>query len=112
MIGTRIREIRTKQRISLSELAQRAGFAKSYLSSIERNLQINPSVEFVKKIAAALQINPEVLLGFEKDKEEEILSGNELFIHVKRYVVNMDDEQLKELADYINFTLWKRNNKC
>ncbi|WP_418789337.1 helix-turn-helix domain-containing protein, partial [Priestia megaterium] len=42
-IGQRIRDLRTKQGISLTELANRAGVAKSYISSVERGIQLNPS---------------------------------------------------------------------
>ena len=58
MIGPRIREIRSKKKISLSQLAQRSDVTKSYLSQIERNICTNPSIEFVEKIAAGLNIEP------------------------------------------------------
>lgn len=42
MIGERIKRLRLQKGISLTELAEKAGVAKSYISSIERNLQKNP----------------------------------------------------------------------
>ena len=39
MIGERIKRLRLQKGISLTELAEKAGVAKSYISSIERNLQ-------------------------------------------------------------------------
>lgn len=62
MIGKRIQHYRKQKRISLTELANRAGVAKSYLSSIERNIQKNPSIEFLNKIAAVLGVEVEVLI--------------------------------------------------
>ncbi|WP_322551848.1 helix-turn-helix transcriptional regulator [Priestia megaterium] len=108
MIGPRIREIRSKKKISLSQLAQRSDVTKSYLSQIERNICTNPSIEFVKKIAAALNIEPEILVGWTKD---EAFESSDSFAHVKEYLFDMDNEQLKELKAYIDLMLWKRNQK-
>lgn len=49
LIGQRIKQYRKEKGYSLSELAEKAGVAKSYLSSIERNLQTNPSIQFLEK---------------------------------------------------------------
>lgn len=108
MIGPRIREIRSKKKISLSQLAQRSDVTKSYLSQIERNICTNPSIEFVEKIAAGLNIEPEILVGWDKDKA---FGSSDSFAHMQKYLFDMDNEQLKELKEYIDFTLWKRNKK-
>ncbi|AZB43561.1 helix-turn-helix domain-containing protein [Bacillus sp. FJAT-42376] len=63
MIGERIRKYRKEKNLSLSELADRAGVAKSYLSSIERNLQSNPSVQFLEKVSSVLGISVNTLLN-------------------------------------------------
>ncbi|MFY4776291.1 helix-turn-helix domain-containing protein [Metabacillus sp. RGM 3146] len=67
MIGQRIRKYRKEKNLSLSELADRAGVAKSYLSSIERNLQSNPSVQFLDKISSVLGVSVNTLLNEEDD---------------------------------------------
>ncbi|MBP1154389.1 MULTISPECIES: helix-turn-helix domain-containing protein [unclassified Paenibacillus] len=69
MIGKRIKLYRQKKRLSLSELAKRAGVAKSYLSSIERNIQKNPSVDFLNKIADVLGVKIEALIKDEASVE-------------------------------------------
>ena len=106
MIGDRIRTIRVQKRMTLSNLAEKANVTKSYLSNIERNISNNPTIEFVEKVALALNMKPESLLGWEKD---EISSLENSFSYVKKYLLTMDDEQLIELKDYIDFILWKRN---
>jgi len=110
MIGQRIRTIRTKKKMSLSQLAERSRVTKSYLSQIERNICINPSIEFVEKVAVALNVNPEALIGWGQN-EEEIPNLNSHFTYVKKCLLTIDDKQLNELKDYIDFTLWKRNHK-
>ena len=62
MIGTNINRIRTRSGISLSELAERAGISKSYLSGIERNLKQNPSIQVIEKIALVLNVDLKTLL--------------------------------------------------
>ena len=49
MIGDRVKRIRLEKNLSMSELADKAGVAKSYLSSLERNLQSNPSIPSLDK---------------------------------------------------------------
>ncbi|MGA6841341.1 helix-turn-helix domain-containing protein [Priestia megaterium] len=110
MIGDRIRTIRVQKRMTLSNLAEKAHVTKSYLSNIERNISTNPTIEFIEKVALALNMKPESLLGWEKD-ENEISNLENSFLYVKKYLLTMDDEQLVELKDYIDFILWKRNRK-
>jgi len=68
MIGDRVKKIRQERKMSLSELAEQAGVAKSYLSSLERNLQQNPSIQFLEKIAGVLNIPVEHLIHEQIDK--------------------------------------------
>ncbi|SFL54596.1 Helix-turn-helix [Gracilibacillus orientalis] len=65
MIGTNIYRIRKKKGLTLSELAERADVSKSYLSNIERNLNDNPSIQIVEKLAEVLGVEVVTLLGVE-----------------------------------------------
>jgi transcriptional regulator with XRE-family HTH domain len=55
-IGEFIRELRSNARISLRELANRAGVSNPYLSQIERGLR-KPSAEVLAQIAHALRVS-------------------------------------------------------
>jgi len=110
MIGDRIRSIRVQKKMTLSKLAEKSNVTKSYLSNIERNISNNPTIEFVEKIALALNMKPESLLGWEKEENETSSLGNS-FSSLKNYLLTMEDEQLIELKDYIEFTLWKRHRE-
>lgn len=70
MIGERVKLLRKEKKMSLSELAEQAGVAKSYLSSLERNLQTNPSIQFLEKIAAVLNVPVDHLIHEQPNKEE------------------------------------------
>jgi transcriptional regulator with XRE-family HTH domain len=55
-IGEFIRDLRSTARISLRELAERAGVSNPYLSQIERGLR-KPSAEVLAQIARALRVS-------------------------------------------------------
>ena len=61
-IGTRIKECRNQRGLTQFELADRVKISRSYLAGIEGD-RYNPSVETLKKIAAALDTTSGVLLG-------------------------------------------------
>jgi len=62
-IGACILEERRKQGLSQSELAERAGVSRNYVSLIERGEATNVSVGVIDKLATVLKVTPAVLLG-------------------------------------------------
>lgn len=68
MIGKRIQELRLAKGWSLTELAERAGVSKSYISYIEREVHTNPSLHVLEKISAVLNIDLNSLMQKEKDE--------------------------------------------
>lgn len=107
MIGPRIKKYRTQKNLSLSELAERAGVAKSYLSSIERNLQSNPSVQFLEKVSSVLGVSVNTLLNEqnETDPEELDLEWTKLVQDAMKSGVSK--EQFKE---FLEFNKWRLQN--
>jgi XRE family transcriptional regulator of biofilm formation len=63
MVGELVKNYRVKRGLSLSKLAERAGVDKSYLHSIERNVDPIPSIQFLEKIAPILGIAIDTLLA-------------------------------------------------
>src|SRR5690349_23259381 len=55
-IGTFIRDLRQTAKISLRQLADKAGVSNPYLSQIERGLR-KPSAEVLQQIASALRVS-------------------------------------------------------
>ncbi|USK73559.1 helix-turn-helix domain-containing protein [Peribacillus frigoritolerans] len=68
MIGYRVKSLREERKMSISELSAKSGVAKSYISSLERNLQTNPTILVLEKIARILCIKVDVLLHDPADK--------------------------------------------
>ena len=104
MIGERVKKIRKERKMSLSELAERAGVAKSYLSSLERNLQTNPSIQFLEKIASVLNISVDRLIHDEPNKE--LVDSDWLGLVREAMDSGISKDQFKE---FLEFNKWRTN---
>lgn len=67
MIGYRVKLLREERKMSISELSTKSGVAKSYISSLERNLQTNPTILVLEKIARILCVKVDALLNEQAD---------------------------------------------
>ncbi|KGP89852.1 transcriptional regulator [Pontibacillus chungwhensis BH030062] len=107
MVGQRIKQYRINKDMSLSELADRAGVAKSYLSSIERELQSNPSIQFLEKVSKVLDVSVNVLLNGEEDGDVEQLDKDWMDLVREAQDSGVSKEQFRE---FLEFNRW-RNKK-
>ena len=105
MIGSRVKKFRKEKRMSISELAEKAGVAKSYISSLERDLQTNPSIQFIEKITRALDISIDSLIQDEPAKGN--LDSEWLEIVEEAMRSGVSKEQFK---DFIEFYKWRMNH--
>ena len=64
--GHRIRQARSRARLSLAQLADVTGVSKSYLVRLETDPTSNPSLEVLRRIADALDLTVADLLGSPK----------------------------------------------
>lgn len=105
MIGEQVKRYRLERGLSLSELAERAGVAKSYLSSIERNIQSNPSIQFLEKVAAVLGVSVETLLNIGQNQDQAQL--DETWMELVKEAMNsgISKEQFRE---YLEFNKWRK----
>lgn len=102
LIGEKIKKMRENKQLSISELAERAGVAKSYLSSIERNIQSNPSIQFIEKIGQVLGVTVNELLHDDTTKED--LDDEWLEIVQEAMDSGVSKQDFKE---YLAFNKWK-----
>lgn len=102
MNGVKMKQFRLNKNMSLSELADRANVAKSYLSSIERNLQGNPSLQFIEKVGSVLDVSVNDLIS-ERDSVSKELDQD--WIQIVKEVMNsgVTKQQFKE---YLEFNKW------
>lgn len=105
-MGGRIHLLRQERGLSLSELADKADVAKSYLSNVERNIQSNPSIHFIEKIADALQVSIHALLYSEPSDVEEPPLDSEWFQLVQEAMASgISKREFKEFLDYQKWRL-------
>ncbi|WP_026702654.1 helix-turn-helix domain-containing protein [Salibacterium aidingense] len=100
MIGERIVRYRMKKDMSIHDLAARTDISLTYLHDIEQNRWLYPSVQYVEKIAAALDVQVHDILGPKTEKEaaEEL---DEKWLEVVREAMSsyVSKEQFKEFLD-------------
>ncbi|KRE51252.1 helix-turn-helix domain-containing protein [Paenibacillus sp. Soil522] len=105
MIGERIQMLRKRNGLSLTELSQRAGIAKSYLSSIERGLQQNPSIQFLEKVSGVLNVSVEELLNSDESESKSDHLDHEWADLVREAMASgVSKDQFKE---FLEFNKWK-----
>ena len=104
MIGDRVKKFRLEKKMSLSELAEQAGVAKSYLSSLERNLQKNPSIQFLEKIAGVLNLPVEHLIHEQINKDDLDTDWMNLVKEAMNSGVSKD-----QFKDFLEFNKWRIN---
>ncbi|AIQ62117.1 HTH-type transcriptional regulator SinR [compost metagenome] len=107
-IGQHIQQLRQEKGLSLSELAGRADVAKSYLSNVERNIQSNPSIQFIEKIAEALDVSVHILLYGEL-AEEEPLDSDWFKLVQEAMASGVSKREFKEFLDYQKWRIEQKN---
>lgn len=102
MIGERVKQLRLEKKMSISEVAEQAGVAKSYLSSLERNLQTNPSIQFLEKISVVLGVPVDYFIHDSIDKGE--LDSDWLKLIQEAMDSGISKDQFRE---FLEFNRWK-----
>lgn len=111
MIGQNIYRIRRKKGFSLTELSERANISKSYISNIERNINKNPSIQVLTKIANVLEVGLESLL----DMKASIECPQQIESEWIEFINDLKDSgiqkgQIQEYRPLIEFIKWKNEN--
>ncbi|WP_042348371.1 helix-turn-helix domain-containing protein [Bacillus massiliigorillae] len=111
MIGKNITEIRKKRGYTLSELAELANISKSYLSNIERDINKNPSIHVIKRIAEVLHVDLIKLLksGAYKDSQLEFEKEWVDFLYELKEL-GIQKEEIQEYRTVIEFIKWQKEN--
>lgn len=114
MIGERIKSLRRKKQYSITELAKRAGVSKSYLSYIERDVQKNPSLQFLTKIAGTLDTSMEFLLGEEEKSgslSEDMLDNEWTTLLQKAIDEGLSKEDFREFQNFVRYRNWQNEQE-
>ncbi|MFC4799973.1 helix-turn-helix domain-containing protein [Neobacillus sp. GCM10023253] len=68
MDGKKLQRLRMEKAYSITKLSLLTGISKSYLSLLEREIQTNPGLEVLSKIANALEVPVEYLVTNQYDE--------------------------------------------
>ena len=83
IFATRLREARERQKLNQAELAQRAEMQPSAIAHFEANRR-KPSFENVRRLAKALDVSTDYLLGFQATvafrNEEKLTRGDRDYV--------------------------------
>jgi XRE family transcriptional regulator of biofilm formation len=94
LIGETVKRFREEKNLSISELAVITGVAKSYISSIERNIKSNPSIHILEKIAEGLDVPLITILN--ENKTVEDLDSEWLSLLKKAIDTGLTKDQFEE----------------
>ncbi|GIN73218.1 transcriptional regulator [Bacillus sp. J14TS2] len=107
MIGKKIKQIRRQKGLTLTELAERAGIAKSNLSNIERNVNQNPSIQVMEKIAEVLGVDVRSLLSSSKRVKSQELDEEWVKFIYELQETGIEKEEIQKYKTLIEFIKWK-----
>lgn len=112
MLGNNIAEIRKRKGMTMTELAEKAGIAKSYLSSIERNVHQNPSINVIEKIAKVLEVDVRILLKTDNIKKSyHQLDEEWMDLIYELRDTGVTKEQMDEYRTLLKFIKWQKDQK-
>jgi XRE family transcriptional regulator of biofilm formation len=111
MIGEKIAKFRKQRGYNLSELAELANISKSYLSNIERNLNKNPSLEIIIRVATALNVDIVSLLRTGSEQDIHLYNDKEWIDLVSELKeLRVEKDQIHQYKILIEFIKWKNQN--
>lgn len=97
-LGTKIRDLRKKQELTLDKLAEKAGLSKSYLWELENRESQKPSAEKLQALADALAVDFSYFLEEDKRAPEE-RHLDEAFFRGYRQLDSTGKEQLRRILE-------------
>ena len=104
-LGQRLRFIRRENQLTLKELSERSGLSVPYLSDMERGV-VNPSVDTLRKVAAAYNISVKDLIsgveGLGEPSNTDYPEGFQSFLKEYETQYEIDDDWKASLLK-VNF---------
>lgn len=106
-LGEVIYQYRTANKMTLDDFAKRSGLSRAYISFLEHGRkpgqkeEIRPSVDTMRRCAVAMGMSTDDLLDMVDEGRNNLLSMSN---------VDWSASEMKEIADFCKFLLWKRDN--
>ena len=104
IVGDKIKQCRENQGLSMTDLAKKTGMTISAISQFESGDRA-PSLESLDKLADALEVSVDYLMGREEKISDENLSA------MFRGLQNMTEEDREEMLNFYQFLRAKESYK-
>jgi len=109
-IGDRIKLLRKGKKLSLAKLAKLSDLTSGTISHIETSRN-KPTAEVIVKLAKALEVTTDYLLGVEKDTKKYAKIKDKKLFEQFRYLEKLPESKRKILRDFIDkLILGKKEN--
>lgn len=95
----RLQRLRTREGLTLEELADKIGSTKSYVWELENKPNIRPSAELVYKVAKALNTTVGVLMG--EPEPKELPATDQVFFRNYRKLKPETKKRLSKIMDVL-----------
>lgn len=99
MIVFNIKKIRERQNISIRKLSQLTGLSRTYLSNLENNKRVNPTLSSLSAIATVLNVDIKELFysDIELDKLKE-----EMYDRIDKFGINSPEAlEVSQIIDLL-----------
>lgn len=104
-IGARVRKIRKANKLTLRELAEKAGVSHTTINDIELARSASPGVEALYQISLALDVELEVVLGIAATGEDGIEGRADV---IAREWLSLARPSTRELVrEFLEFAKWR-----
>lgn len=104
--GDRIKQLRIEKHMSQEELGEKVGVQKAAINKYETGLVVNLKRSTIAKLAAALDVTPAYLMGWEDTEpapEPQEMDKSDLKIALWNGEKGMTDAQLAEVMQFVAF---------
>ncbi len=111
-LGERVREMRTRMKLDLDQLAEKTGFTRQYLEEIESG-KVAPPVGTLIQVSRAMSVDSSSLLGEEKKAQRrssylkrtkaysyKTLTPDAEDKHLWAYLISLDPKKEHEMVAY------------
>lgn len=105
-LGEKIKKLRKGKKLTQGELAEKAGISGNHLSRLERGV-FQPSIDVVKRLAQALDVNVDGLLSGEDEASPAVSIKNKKLAERVRMIDQLEPEDQQAIMRVIDSMLTK-----
>lgn len=102
MVGDKVKLYRENKGLTINELSHLSGVSKSYISSIERGIQQNPSIQVLQRLSDALGVELKQILGINSKSSIQL---DEEWLRLVKVAIEegLTKEEFLEYTQYLQF---------